>query len=65
MQKTIDKRMAAELLKNGRVFVKDLYSAKKNMYFDADLLIDVSAERINFSLEFPKKKGQGKGNKRK
>lgn len=63
MQKTIDKRMAAELLKNGRVFVKDLYSAKKNMYFDADLLIDVSAERISFSLEFPKKKAQGKGNK--
>ena len=65
MQKKIDKRMAAELLKNGRVFVKDLYSVKKNMYFDADLLIDVSAERINFSLEFPKKKGQGKGSKRK
>lgn len=65
MQKTIDKRMAAELLKNGRVFVKDLYSAKKNMYFDADLLIDVTAERINFSLEFPKKGNQGKGSKNK
>ena len=63
MQKKIDKRMAAELLKNGRVTVKDLYSAKKNMYFEADLLIDVSDERVNFSLEFPKKKGQGKGSK--
>ena len=65
MGKTINKRMAAELLKNGRVFVKDLYSVKKNMYFDADLLIDVSAERINFSLEFPKKNSQGKGTKNK
>lgn len=63
MQKKIDKRMAAELLKNGRVTVKDLYSAKKNMYFEADLLINVSDERVNFSLEFPKKKGQGKGSK--
>lgn len=65
MGKTINKRMAAELLKNGRVFVKDLYSVKKNMYFDADLLIDVSAERINFSLEFPKKNSQGKVTKNK
>ena len=61
MQKKIDKKMAAELLKNGRVSVKDLYSVKKNMYFDADLLIDANEERVNFSLEFPKKTSQGKG----
>ena len=65
MQKKIDKRMAAELLKNGRVTIKDLYSAKKNMYFEADLLIDVSGERINFSLEFPKTKNQGKNSKKR
>jgi len=33
------------------------------MYFDADLLIDANEERVNFSLEFPKKTGQGKGEK--
>lgn len=64
MQKKIDKKMAAELLKNGRVSVKDLYSVKKNMYFDADLLIDANEERVNFSLEFPKKTSQGNGKKR-
>ena len=63
MQKKIDKKMAAELLKNGRVSVKDLYSVKKNMYFDADLLIDANEERVNFSLEFPKKTSQGNGKK--
>ena len=36
----MDKKMAAELLKSGSVHVKDLYSKKKNMYFEADLLMD-------------------------
>lgn len=65
MQKVIDKRMAAELLKNGRVTVKDLYSVKKNMYFEADLLIDVSGERVKFALEFPKTRNQKKSGKNK
>lgn len=64
MQKTIDKRMAAELLKSGKVRVKDLYSAKKNMYFEADLIMDASEDRVNFSLEFPSKKPSGKGKKK-
>lgn len=64
MQKTIDKRMAAELLKSGKVRVKDLYSAKKNMYFEADLIMDASEDRVNFSLEFSSKKPSGKGKKK-
>lgn len=64
MQKTIDKRMAAELLKSGKVRVKDLYSAKKNLYFEADLIMDASEDRVNFSLEFPSKKPSGKGKKK-
>ena len=64
MQKTIDKCMAAELLKSGKVQVKDLYSAKKNMYFEADLIMDASEDRVNFSLEFPSKKPSGKGKKK-
>ena len=34
MRKTIDKKMAAELLKNGSTHIKDLYSAKKDRYFE-------------------------------
>ena len=49
--------MAAELLKDGRTYVPDLYSQKKGRTFAAYLLLDVSDERANFSLEFPKKKG--------
>ena len=53
----MDKKMAAELLKNGSVHVKDLYSRKKNMYFEADLHMDTDETgRVNFSLSFPKKK---------
>lgn len=64
MLKTIDKRMAAELLKSGKVRVKDLYSTKKNMYFEADLIMDASEDRVNFSLDFPSKKPSGKGKKK-
>ena len=47
----MDKKMAAELLKNGSVHVKDLYSRKKNMYFEADLHMDADETgRVNFSL---------------
>ncbi|MDD3185040.1 MAG: DNA topoisomerase 3 [Anaerostipes sp.] len=53
MEKKIDLKMAAQLLKNGRVNVKDLYSAKKNMYFEADLIMEVQDGRTVFSLEFP------------
>ena len=64
MHKTIDKRMAAELLKSGKVRIKDLYSAKKNMYFEADLIMDANGERVNFSLEFPSGKSSGKHKKK-
>lgn len=64
MQKIIDKRMAAELLKNGKVRVKDMYSVKKNMYFEADLIMDANGDRVNFSLEFPNGKSSGKRKKK-
>ena len=34
--------------------MKDLYSRKKDMYFEADLLVEFKDGRANFSLEFPK-----------
>ena len=53
--------MAAELLKNGSVHVKDLYSKKKEMYFEADLHMESDETgRVNFSLSFPKKKPKSK-----
>ena len=65
MEKNMDKKMAAELLKSGCVHVKDLYSRKKNMYFEADLHMDADETgRVKFSLSFPKKKPKNKSKKK-
>lgn len=57
MKKKVNKSMAASLLKKGKVFVKGLYSQKKDKEFDAYLVLDDTGEYVNFKLEFPKKKG--------
>ena len=54
MRKTLDKKMAADLLKKGRTHVKDFYSAKKDKTFAADLVMRVEDGRTQYSLEFPK-----------
>ena len=54
MKKTIDKKMAADLLKTGKTHVTDLYSAKKNATFAADLVMQMENGRPAFSLSFPK-----------
>ena len=55
----MDVRMAAELLKNGSVHVKDLYSRKKDLYFEADLHMEADENgRVTFSLSFPEKRKQ-------
>ena len=65
MEKNMDKKMAAELLKSGCVHVKDLYSRKKNMYFEANLHMDADETgKVNFSLSFPKKKQKNKSKKK-
>ena len=57
--------MAAELLKNGSTHVKDLYSAKKDRYFEADLLMKAQDDgKVEFSLSFPKKNYNRKTKKR-
>ena len=56
MKKSMDKKMAVELLKRGRTHVKGLYSKKKDSKFDADLVLGVEDGKARFSLEFPKKK---------
>ena len=54
MRKTLDKKMATDLLKNGRTHVKDFYSVKKDKMFAADLVMRVEDGRVQYSLEFPK-----------
>ena len=54
MRKTLDKKMAVDLLKKGRTHVKDFYSAKKDKTFAADLVMRVEDGRTQYSLEFPK-----------
>lgn len=60
MRKVIDKKMAAELLKDGRTYVPDLYSQKKGRNFAAYLCMDTEDGKASFRLEFPKKKGKKK-----
>ena len=54
MRKTLDKKMAVDLLKKGRTHVKDFYSAKKDKTFAANLVMRVEDGRAQYSLEFPK-----------
>ena len=54
MRKTLDKKMAEDLLKKGRTHVKDFYSVKKDKTFAADLVMRVEDGRAQYSLEFPK-----------
>ena len=55
MKKSIDTAMAKKILADGRVRIKDLYSYKKDKYFEADLLMKFQDGRTMFSLEFPDK----------
>ena len=48
--------MVAELLKDGRTYVPDMYSQKKGRTFAAYLCLDTEDGRASFRLEFPKKK---------
>ena len=56
MEKNLDKKMAKELLDKACTHVNGLYSKKKDMKFDADLLLTLEDGKPRFHLEFPKKK---------
>jgi len=56
MEKNLDKKMARELLDKACTHVKGLYSKKKDMKSDADLLLTLEDGKPRFHLEFPKKK---------
>ena len=55
-------------MKTGKTHVTDLYSAKKNATFAADLVMQMENGRPAFSLSFPKpnsgKKGKVGGKKK-
>lgn len=56
-KKTVTKQIAAALLKDGRIYVKDLYSTKKNKIYGAFILLDdTGGKYVNFKLEFPQRK---------
>ena len=56
MKKTIDKKMAADLVQNGSTHVKDFYSAKTGKEFEADLLLELTEDgKTSFKMEFPKR----------
>ena len=56
-----ENKLAAALLKEGRVSVSGLYSEKTGNTYDAVVLLDdTGGKYVNFRLEFPAKKGRGK-----
>ena len=60
MKKQVDDDMAAQLLANGEVKVDNLYSAKKDKYFSAKLVMEIIDDKPEYSLEFPKREKKGK-----
>lgn len=55
-RKTLTASIAAALLKEGRVFVKGLYSEKTGKSYDATIVLDDTGEQyVNFKLDFSPK----------
>jgi len=60
-KKELTKKMAADLLKKGRIKVKGMYSEKKDATYDATVILeDAGGKYINFKLEFEKTKKPAK-----
>ena len=55
-KKVLTAKMAADLLKKGRVQVKGMWSEKKGVVYDAAVLLDDTGEKyVHYKLEFQKK----------
>ena len=55
-KKVLTTKMAADLLKKGRVLVKGMWSEKKGVAYDAAVLLDDTGEKyVHYKLEFQKK----------
>ena len=56
-KKVLTAKMAAGLLKKGRILVKGMWSEKKGVAYDAAVLLDDTGEKyVHYKLEFQKKK---------
>ena len=57
-RKELTKKIAAELLKNGRVPMTGLFSEKKGIFYDATVvMVDDGGKYVRYELEFDKRKG--------
>lgn len=55
-KKVLTAKMAADLLKKGRILVKGMWSEKKGVTYDAAVLLDDNGEKyVHYKLEFQKK----------
>ena len=57
----VDSDMVKELIENGKVFIKGMYSQKTEKNFDAYLTFSDDGNMITFGTEFPEKKTDKKG----
>jgi len=57
-KKELTKSIAIALLKDGKVKVKGLHSAKKSTLYDAYVLIEDTGKYVNYKLDFIEKKGK-------
>ena len=56
-KKELTRKMAGDLLKKGRTFVKGMWSEKKGSTYDAVVVLDdTGGKYVRFKLEFPKRK---------
>ncbi len=61
-RKELTKKIAASLLKNGRVAVTGLFSEKKGVFYDATIVLDDDGGKfVRFKLEFDNKSTGKKG----
>ena len=61
-RKELTKKIAASLLKNGRVAVTGLFSEKKGVFYDATVVLnDDGGKFVRFKLEFDNKSTEKKG----
>jgi len=56
-KKVLTAKMAADLLKKGRILVKGMWSEKKGVTYDAAVLLDDTGEKyVHYKLDFQKEK---------
>lgn len=64
MKKTLDQKMAKELLEKGKTLREKSVLCKERNVFDAELVLSVEDGKAKFSLEFPKR-AVSKGKRKK